>query len=99
MPDCGERNLGQALSTDVSCFERVAASTVATLKGLQAAGLAHGDLKATNFVLSAEEVVLIDYDAVVRGDNSGDIKRFLANWDEQPDLKARWSECLTEAHL
>jgi tRNA A-37 threonylcarbamoyl transferase component Bud32 len=99
MPDCGERNLGQALSTDANCFERVAAPTVAILKGLQAAGLAHGDLKATNFVLSAEDVVLIDYDAVVKAGNSGDTERFLANWDEQPDLQARWSERLAEARL
>ena len=99
MPDCGERNLSQALSSDPDCFEQVALPTIDILKGLQAAGLSHGDLKATNFVLAEQDVVLIDYDAVVRGDNAGDIKRFLANWDEHPDLQARWSERLSEAHL
>ena len=99
MPDCGERNLGQALSTEPECFDRVAPETVAILQALSAAGLQHGDLKATNFVLSDQGPVLIDYDAVVRGSQQVDRRRFLANWDSQPDLQARWRQMLEDAGL
>ena len=96
MPDVGERNLGQVLCSDPEKFAALAPSTVALLKGLQAAQLEHGDLKATNFILSQEDVVLIDYDAVRPGSNQHDLKRFMANWDAYPELHAAWQAVLTE---
>ena len=97
MPDCGERNLGQALSTDANCFGEVAPAAVNLLRALAAANLEHGDLKATNFVLAQGRLCLIDYDAVRRGDHKKDWARFLANWDDQPELKQAWSTMLEEA--
>jgi len=97
MPDCGERNLGQILSTDETCFAEVAPATVALLRALQAAKLEHGDLKASNFVMAGERLSLIDYDAVRRGGYEKDHARFLANWDDQPELKQAWSKMLEEA--
>ena len=95
MPDCGERNLGQMLATNVENFSLLAPAAIKLLRGLRAAGLQHGDLKATNFVVSDEHMALIDYDAVTKGDNRGDLARFMANWDEAPELAAAWREVLT----
>lgn len=99
MPDCGDRDLAQVLATDEARFEQLVVPTVQLLKGLRAAGLQHGDLKATNFVLSDEQLVLIDYDAVTRGDHDKDRTRFLANWDDQPQLLNAWTQALQEAGL
>ncbi len=99
MPDCGERDLGQALATEPALFDELAPQVIELLAGLKAAHLAHGDLKASNFVLDGERVTLIDFDAVRTGDNAGDITRFLRNWDEQPELRAAWEKVIAEAHL
>ncbi len=99
MPDCGDRDLGQALATDPESFSALAPQVVALLKGLQTAGLAHGDLKASNFVLHGDELRLIDFDAVVEGDNAGDIQRFLRNWQDDPELLAAWRLQLEAAGL
>ncbi len=103
MPDCGERDLGQALATDPALFDELAPQVVLLLAGLKAAHLAHGDLKASNFVLDdslgGNTVTLIDFDAVRSGDNAGDIARFLRNWDDLPELRARWEKVLEEARL
>jgi tRNA A-37 threonylcarbamoyl transferase component Bud32 len=99
MPDCGERNLGQALANNPGEFDKLMPPTLLLLEGLQAAGLQHGDLKATNFVIDSPGVRLIDYDALRDGGNERDIKRFLANWNEQPELLERWQKALAEANL
>ncbi len=99
MPDCGERDLGQALATEPGLFDELAPQVVELLAGLKAANLAHGDLKASNFVLDENRVTLIDFDAVRTGDNAGDIARFLRNWDEQPELRAAWQQAFEEARL
>jgi len=99
MPDVGTHNLGQVLSTDDANFAQVSTPTIARLQGLQAAGLAHGDLKATNFVVAGDDVLLIDYDAVRKGANGADIERFKANWQNQPDLLEKWVAALKQAGL
>ena len=99
MPDCGERNLGQALASHPDQFDQLVSPTVELLRGLQAAGLQHGDLKATNFVIDMPQVRLIDYDALSAGSNQRDIKRFLANWQAQPELQVRWQRALADAGL
>lgn len=65
------------------------------------AGIVHGDLKATNFLVSGGRMVLVDLDAtrVARGrrlavDLHRDRQRFLRNWSDQPELLAAF-----EAHL
>jgi tRNA A-37 threonylcarbamoyl transferase component Bud32 len=96
MPDCGERNLGQELASHPERFANYADATIDLLQRLAAAGLQHGDLKATNFVLTQNRVVLIDYDAVQAGAPDRDIARFLNNWADDAQLQARWSEALAE---
>ena len=100
MPDYGSVDLGHALSTRADRFEALAGPTLAILNQLEAAGLAHGDLKATNLLVSDDSrVALIDYDALGYGTSRGDKARFLANWDQQPELKARWQKRMNEAGL
>jgi len=90
MPDVGNQDLARALAAAPQDFECYAPGTLAVLRALQAAGLQHGDLKATNFVLADDRVVLIDYDALRSGPSDPDWQRFLANWSAQPRLLQRW---------
>ena len=102
MPDVGDRDLGQVLSSEADAFDRVAAQTCGLLAKLKAAGLQHGDLKATNLIEHVthnnREMVLIDFDALKRGNADKDRARFLANWQEEP-LKSAWTQKLEEAGL
>ena len=94
MPDVGSQDLGQVLAAQPEAFDRYAGKTVGLLENLAAAGLRHGDLKATNFVLAQDRVVLIDYDAVQAGSLDKDVTRFLRNWQDVPDLHHQWSMAL-----
>ncbi len=94
MPDCGQLDLAHALVNDPACFERVREPAVALLAELNAAGLCHGDLKATNFMVDDEGVVLIDFDALRYGSSAPDVHRFLANWEETPELRQAWQNAL-----
>jgi tRNA A-37 threonylcarbamoyl transferase component Bud32 len=77
-------------------------SIVETLKGLSQAGVSHGDLKATNFLLGEDGVTLLDLDAMAehRAPKSHviaeekDLRRFMLNWEGQPDIARRFSELL-----
>jgi hypothetical protein len=50
-------------------------------------------------VIDLPQVRIIDYDALRQAGNERDLKRFLANWSEQPELLARWQKALSEASL
>ena len=91
---CGQLDLAHALVNDPACFERVREPAVALLAELNAAGLCHGDLKATNFMVDDEGVVLIDFDALRYGSSAPDVHRFLANWEETPELRQAWQNAL-----
>jgi tRNA A-37 threonylcarbamoyl transferase component Bud32 len=80
MPDVGDVSLDQVLRDQPDRFAVLAPRVVDVLKQLAAAGLEHGDLKATNFVVHGDAVALIDYDAVRKGDHRKDVERFLRNW-------------------
>jgi len=99
MPDCGERNLGQELASLPEDWHKYVDGTVSLLQSLAAAGLQHGDLKATNFVLAQNRVVLIDYDAVREGPPQKDLARFMANWSSNPRLQEQWRGALIERGL
>lgn len=56
-------------------------------------GIVHGDLKATNFIVSGERLFLVDLDAARRGSGRAieaglqkDLQRFTRNWADDPDL-------------
>lgn len=61
--------------------------------------LVHGDMKATNFILSARAVQVIDLDSMRQGAGSvaiaEDRRRFLANWQERPDMREAFGELLS----
>jgi len=97
MPDCGERDLAGVLAQSPEEFDELAPQAAALLNKLRGAGLRHGDLKATNFVVSEKGLVLIDYDALTTGDSSKDMERFVANWADDSELSARWAATLYEA--
>ena len=88
-------------ATAPDTFEPVANEVTQLLVHMEAAGLVHGDLKATNFLQTADtkRMVIIDYDALRSGDIAPDVQRFLANWEDVPELKARWRQRLAEAGL
>jgi len=102
MPDCGERHLGHMLDVEDPSFPKLVDQTVSILKGLRAARIEHGDLKATNFVLRDDAVALIDYDGMRPagvGGSESDMKRFMRNWDEHPDVQTAWRTAIHEAGL
>jgi tRNA A-37 threonylcarbamoyl transferase component Bud32 len=81
--DLGDRNLRDEVAE--SGLSEARCREIARLFcQLRAAGLTHGDTKATNFLVADGTVHLIDLDAL-RLDATGtaaDVKRFLENWDE-----------------
>lgn len=103
MPDVGDRDLGQVLSTDVGAFERVADQTASLIVKLRDAGIRHGDLKATNLIEQrsheSTQMVLIDFDALSKGCIDKDKRRFLANWDYDPELRDAWEAKLSGVGL
>jgi len=60
----------------------------------------HGDLKATNIVISPDGPFLMDLDALVQHRSKAsalrahraDVKRFLANWKDMPSVRALFEE-------
>lgn len=99
MPDCGERDLIHTLSSEPERFSELAPQTVRILRKLRDAGIAHGDLKATNFIVHGPNVLLIDYDSVRVGDSQRDIARFLKNWADDPEKQAAWRAQLVAVGL
>jgi len=61
--------------------------------------LVHGDMKATNFMLSARAVQVIDLDSMRQDAGSVEIaedrRRFLANWQDRPDMQQAFAELLS----
>lgn len=90
---------GETLTTALDREPRAALIEQASriVRRLHAGGIVHGDLKATNFVVSGERVHLLDLDATRRASGrslaSGrrrDLDRFLRNWRQRPDLCRRF---------
>lgn len=71
---------------------------IALFKSMHTARINHGDMKATNFLVSADGIVLLDLDVARKPDSTGafrrgyqtDRSRFLKNWVEYPELYARF---------
>lgn len=62
--------------------------------------LLHGDMKATNFILSAENAEVIDLDSMRQDAAAAEIaedrQRFLANWQEEPELQRTFTKNLSD---
>ena len=79
-------------------------SMVEIIQNLSQAGLTHGDLKASNFLLTNEGAVILDLDSMVEHSNKTrqmkrekkDRDRFLRNWAESSTIKKRFAELLNQ---
>lgn len=104
MKDLGDGNLVTEVA-EKGLSERVVTEVTELFCGLQAAELIHGDMKATNFLCAdagtSAGVCLIDLDGMHEG-SAGfgrDVQRFLANWDNQPDVQETFRQAFTTAGL
>ena len=85
-------------------FEKIAMRVLALIKNITLMGLSHGDLKASNILIANEQPVLIDLDGMkkYRTQRKADavyfkeLKRFLKNWDSQPDIKHLFEKLLKD---
>lgn len=72
---------------------------VELFKTLHSAGIVHGDMKATNILVSNKQLFLLDLDASRKTNKQGlfergykkDRDRFLKNWENHPELYQRFS--------
>ena len=94
MEDAGERDLESVVASEgVSAL--LLDQVVGVFRGLRAAGLVHGDTKASNFLLTDDGICLVDLDAMRPGrDLRKDARRFLGNWDHVPAVRARFADAL-----
>ena len=99
MEDLGTpRDLREAIAGN-GYSSRIGRDVALLFRALGDAQLVHGDTKASNFLVRDEGVYLIDLDAVKPGiqARSRDVARFLANWDDQPDVRESFRGALQEA--
>lgn len=74
------------------------------LQDLSDVQISHGDLKATNFVMTDEGPVMVDLDGMKEHRSrqsfeqafSRDLERFMENWQDSPQLKSRFSGLLRD---
>lgn len=79
----------------------------AVLAQLALSSLSHGDMKATNFILSGQGAVVIDLDAMqqhvapesFRRAQRRDLRRFMRNWEDCPVIKAMFTEMMHNKNL
>ena len=77
-------------------------SIVEIINDMKAAGVSHGDLKASNFLLTEEGAVIIDLDSMqehsrLQPRKKAQIKdreRFMRNWSSAPGLEKRFADLL-----
>ena len=72
------------------------------INGMKAAGGSHGDLKASNFLLTEEGAVIIALDSMKEHSRMEirekaeirDRQRFLRNWSSAPGIEKRFADLL-----
>ena len=77
------------------------------LAQLALSSLSHGDMKATNFILSERGAVIIDLDAMRKHDAAEsfqraqrrDLRRFMRNWEACPETRAMFAEMMRARKL
>lgn len=96
--------LAQAIGRGAGNPSPLVAQAAEIVLRLRTAGIVHGDLKATNFVVHGDRIYLVDLDATrsPRGRylESGlrkDWERFLRNWSDQPDVLKEFESRLADA--
>lgn len=81
--------------------QRLVAKASEIVRRLGDAGIVHGDLKATNFIVSDNRIYLADLDAArpesgrrLAAGLRKDLRRFLKNWEDQPELLRAFTDRL-----
>ena len=77
-------------------------SIVEILRKLEEAGVSHGDLKASNFLLTGEGAAIIDLDSMTEHSlyrlkeqaRIRDRARFMRNWTSAPVVEKRFADLL-----
>lgn len=85
--------LAQAIGHDTGHPSPLVAQAADIVLRLRTAGIVHGDLKATNFLVHGDRIYLVDLDATrnprgrrLEAGLRKDLARFLRNWSDRPDL-------------
>jgi tRNA A-37 threonylcarbamoyl transferase component Bud32 len=103
MEDLGSMDLASEAAAVPLTAERIE-QVVALFRGLRAAGLRHGDTKASNFIAGPAGLAVVDLDAMTAGigaaaDQAADLRRFLANFVDQPGLRERFAVAFAAAEV
>jgi tRNA A-37 threonylcarbamoyl transferase component Bud32 len=111
MEDLGGVDLAGAAAAQ-SISNEVLEQVVRLFRALHAAGLRHGDTKASNFIIGDQDVAVVDLDAMrqvvpllIRDTGEGgsfqheDVVRFLANFDAVPVVRERFADAFEAAGL
>jgi tRNA A-37 threonylcarbamoyl transferase component Bud32 len=77
------------------------------LAQLALSAISHGDMKATNFILSERGAVVIDLDAMRKHDTAEsfhraqrrDLRRFMRNWEACPETRTMFAEMMRARKL
>lgn len=72
------------------------------ITSLAEAGVSHGDLKASNFLVNNDEVIILDLDGMTEyaDPRAGaaaadrDLNRFMQNWSDAPAIRQKFSDLL-----
>lgn len=95
-----------AYLTNRSHFNGEVEALVGILVDLSENRISHGDLKATNFLMALNGPIIIDLDAMRQHKNeekfqrafNRDIRRFMRNWENEPDVAARFQKVLPKTY-
>ena len=95
-----------AYLTNRSHFNGEVEALVGILVDLSENRISHGDLKATNFLMALNGPIIIDLDAMRQHKNeekfqrafNRDIRRFMRNWENEPDVAARFQKVLPKIY-
>lgn len=99
-PDICEFLKGREVNGEIEKFVHI-------LADLRRAKISHGDMKATNFIVSPEGPVVIDLDAMREHASDSrfsrafekDVDRLLRNWAEEPEVRQQVGRLLAEQGL
>lgn len=99
-PSCREYFKNDNISFDEKC--RIASRIADILSTLARFRISHGDMKATNFIISNDRVYLVDLDGMreyrmgmlFRRAYSRDIERFFDNWANEHDVRRMFEETI-----
>ena len=98
---CGQATLNKAGQV------RAGQQLTNLLAQLALSSLSHGDMKATNFILSEGGAVVIDLDAMRKHDAAEsfhraqrrDLRRFMRNWEDCPETRTMFAEMMRARKL